>query len=201
VQPGHLPMTNLSEHDLGSDGVAYLRKYLNWGGLAEKALTLLLSHGRTFALLPQGTSLERARKFDVGGLSITSASKSYLARRFLGCPPANCEGTLIVQDTVAQANDLNISKSNEDKFFYENRIYYFLNAADFSEQSIADVIRGSRGFWVVGFLVACRVNREGILDQEVGEPTFADLANNIREVFVSAYDGESFVMWVPDPSV
>jgi hypothetical protein len=149
-------------------------------------------------LLPQGTSLERAKQFDTGGLPITSASQRYLARHFLEDFSANQESALIVQDTVSQPNDLGMRRSNEDKFFYENRVYYFLNSSDFSEQSVADVIRSSRGFWVIGFLVGGRVNREEALNQQVEELAFAGFGANIREVFVSAYDGESFVMWVPN---
>jgi hypothetical protein len=72
---------NLELVYLHRDGVAYVEACLKQGtGLCAQVLRLPLINGETFAPLPKGTTLNRAKSFDTGGLLTRRSANQWLAQ-------------------------------------------------------------------------------------------------------------------------
>lgn len=191
-------MSRLTEMELGKDGLGYVESCLKgWEGLSEMALHLPLGHGKTIALLPPGTPIGRARNFHVGGLGIGTEEVRWLTEHLLSLRTRHPDSAVIIQDTTALSGDKCIQDAADRKFFHKSHVYYFLNSDSFNEREIEDIIYTSAGVNVVGFFIKCRVDEATVLDREVDDATFSFLSERIEEVFVSAYDRESLVIWSP----
>ena len=190
-------MTRIIEMDLGEAGLRFVEKSLTkWGGLAGAAVHLPIRQGRAVALVPEGTSLSQATEFRSGYLGNTSAVDDALVRHILSrCYPGS---SLVVQD-CAQSTDSDIIERYADdlKFFYESFVYWFVNINRFDKELIMEPIYSARIYEPLAFYLSCPVDQERFFNREVSAAVISDFARHIKEIIISAYDKESFVIWQP----
>jgi hypothetical protein len=92
-------MTDLKIISLGVDGFDYVKACLRQGtGLCDKILRCTLTDGETFAPVPEGTSLARAKSFSAGGLISRRTSLAWFAIYIKNLRKIEENGTLIFQD-------------------------------------------------------------------------------------------------------
>jgi hypothetical protein len=182
--------------DLGEEGRNYVVENLNGWDSVTKNLSAQFANGRAFALLPEDTSLARATDFRTGGLLLGLKPSRWIAQRCFASRRANKNCALLVEDTIARRGDPNIAVETANKFFLNTRVFYFLNAEDFADKSIIDILHVSRGFDVIGFLSKMTLDRAPLLNQEISPGLLTTVVQNIQEIYISAYDGESFVLWI-----
>jgi hypothetical protein len=194
-------MTKIIALDVGQAGFHYIETALSaHDGLAEKACALPIRRGRVVALVPEGTSLERATEFRYGDLTRDGASlDAALTGQILSLGRPSQDSALIVQDPVSHSTyPYIVDQCAEDgKFFYRSTVYWVLNGPDFDQESITDTISLSRGFTTLTFYVRCRVDLQRFMNREVSAEVIADFASHIEAILISAYDDESSVIWRP----
>src|SRR5258706_11766247 len=100
---------NLTPIELQDDGLKYVQESLeDWGSLAGKHLPFSLSEGRAFALLPEGTSIARAKEFTTGGLLLGLRDSRWIAQRYFAFRRATRNSVIFVEDAVARPTDPSI---------------------------------------------------------------------------------------------
>jgi hypothetical protein len=83
-------------------------------------------------------------------------------------------------------------------FFHQNVVYYYVNGHDFNEHSVERVLYRKPGsHFVYAFLLKCGIN-DAIQKQDIPVSTYQTILDNIEEVLIKVYDGESFLIWTPN---
>src|SRR5690242_14066961 len=174
------------------DGIRYVEACLRQGmGISSKILQLGLDNGEVYAALPEGTSLERATSFDVGGLMSRRDAIAWFAEHVDNLWRIEGTGTLVIQDVWVRSNAPAVQMSTVKKFFNDTEVYYFLEKGDCEWPSINAAIGA-----VVSFLFIATFSRYPIRSDDlpadgiVTESVVDEIARAAREVFVSAYDQE-----------
>ena len=181
---------------VGRDGLLYVKYCLEkWGGLAEKATNLPILEGRAAAILPKDTTLARAILFEIGDINIDGVDTKCLAEHFLNVSKTYKYSSIIIEDTVALSTDEAINKIGCKKFFHNIKVYCHITSEQFSVDSISDLLCASRGFVIIGFFIKEHIDDGLVLNLGVDSDVLCSMGREIQEIFVSAYDGESFVIW------
>ena len=190
-------MKHLQEIILGRDGIEYVRRRLRKGtGLCSSVLNMSYSGGVAFAPLPEGTSLERAKVFNTGGIT----SRPRAAEWFVGHIHSiykNTIGVSLIFQDVWSSSDFRVIKTSDDKKFMNNtNAYYFLEKNEINLRLIDRLIGAvSRGLFIA-FFSRFRIHKsEFSIDNIVSDEVINILAYYVQEIFVGAYDQEGLVIW------
>jgi len=186
-------MKTIAEIELGKDGLVYVEKILKgWSMFAENIPSEYLRNGRVFAIVPQGTSLDRAKKLECGGIGMENSVVNWLSEHLLS---NKCnDAALVIENTAARSEDKSVKCSSHLKFFYHKWIYNFCNTSNFSDASIKETFFAQRGFMDISFYISTSVDESRVLNKEVDEFTVKSFIEHIEEIFLGAYDGESLVV-------
>jgi hypothetical protein len=76
-------------------------------------------------------------------------------------------------------------------------VYYYVNSSDYTDQSIQNAFRACRGFYVFGFVIEGNIERRNDRGVVVTTKELDLYAAKIRNILVSAYDGEGYLIWTP----
>lgn len=190
-------LKQLKQQSLGESGIAFLSDKLKGTGMIGKLPDLLLEEGLCFAVVPQAISAERARQFDVGGLMDMSEGQNWLASHALSVLSRRQEGTLIFQDVWgARSYDPGVRTKTSKMFFNQSDVYYFVEAKNANEHSILAAMREIRGFLLVGVFTEKQVVADQLPADGLVADDFIDAITRMTsEIYLSAYDQESFVVW------
>jgi len=154
------------------------------------------SGGVTFAPLPEGTSLKRAKEFNKGGLMSRSNTAEWFAEHIQTIYKNTIGGTLIFQDVWSSSEFRTVKISNEKKFINNTNAYYFLERNEINERSINRLIGGVSKYLFIAFFSPFRIHKkEFSTDNIVSDDVINMLAYYIKEVFVGAYDQDGLVVW------
>jgi hypothetical protein len=190
----YFPDTKLTEMSLGREGIAYIDSCLRGEtGLCAKIAETSFHNGATFAPLPDGTSLDRAWKFNTGGLLSRQQANAWLADYVQSSRVGADGGCLVFQDVWARSSDPGIALP--DAFFQGTNVYYCLekNAVDLS--SVSRIFRQIRSFFQIAMYCEYPPDENVSNSRFVDETVIADLARKTVRIFAGAYDQEGFVVW------
>jgi hypothetical protein len=188
---------NLELVYLHRDGLAYVEECLRQGtGLCAEVLRLPLINGETFAPLPKGTTLNRAKSFDTGGLLTRRNVNWWLARHVQLLWQSEAIGTLVVQDIWAKSSDRVVVESGMDKFYCNENVYYFISGMNADFRSVQSIGRAVTSFLFVAFFSGINIQHDTLPSNHLVEEHFiVETARSTKEVFVGAYDQEGLVVW------
>jgi hypothetical protein len=89
----------------------------------------------------------------------------------------------------------------EPKFFHNKFVNYFVESRKANEASVAEAVGAVASFLLVGAFVHYPLTAAQLpADLTVGDTLLRDLAANTTELYVSAYDRESYVIWRRSPA-
>jgi hypothetical protein len=187
-------MSELVEVRLGVVGLAYVETCLRQGtGLCSKVLERGLTDGTVIAPLPPSTSSIRAASFDTGGILSRKSSIAWFEQhlREFAITEPNC--VLVVQDVWAKPTDPALQKKRVNSFTNGNEVYYFSYLSSFENELFGQIIRQVSSYLVVAFLSRARISFTA--GSEVDLSLIEEISRSVKEVVVSAYDQEGFVLW------
>jgi hypothetical protein len=185
--------------DLGAGGAAWVRSSLRQGRSMSAAVLagVDLPAGRTVAVVPEGTSPERAAALATGGLTSVwdagDALEDVLAE-LVGAGPA----TLVVEDAHALATDAWVSGRHHDTVATVGDVVVHWLALP-AEPGVAGrfVLRKGGGYPTNAFLVAAPPGDLGLSAMATPDGLPAAVAARTVAVVTAAYDAESVVVWWP----
>jgi hypothetical protein len=183
--------------DLGTEGISYVKTSLQQGsGLCAEVLQLPLANGGSFAPLPRHTTVERAKKFDIGGVTSRRDSLAWLADHVQSLWQAATIGTLVIQDIWAKPSDPPVYVSAFDKFVDGENIYYFIDGSNAEFRCIQGAARAVTSYLFVAFLSRISFANNALPhDRFLPRSLIGEIARATEEIFVGAYDQEGLVVW------
>lgn len=193
-------MQGFVQLDVTSGGRTYVEHVLQGvNGLCEVALPAILQEGRIVAIVPEGTLYERALQFKVGGLCSRSVWSWWLAPYLSEMLTSLTAEAVVFQDLWTDRGDV---KEHSPPYFITNglgAIHYFVTG---SQSVSSDLERVDRS--TISYMTAVLVVDHCDLDctvqsQEVDDSGLLHLAQCVSEMFIPAYDNESYVWWQRKP--
>jgi hypothetical protein len=107
------------------------------------------------------------------------------------CSP---NGTLVIQDIWAKSSDPPLRHSSSKKFFQDGNVYFFCERDD--ADSIQQTIRAVTSYLFIAFFSGHSMSSQMLpLHHVVSKNVIDEIARNMQEIFVSAYDQEGLVVW------
>jgi hypothetical protein len=148
--------------------------------------------------LPAHVTLERALQFEAGGVMFGGEQFDWVKDHMLSFCARGKQNLLIFEDQVWRRGDKGISDISSNMFYYDNEVYYYIECGVVSGDKIVSASREVKSFLSISFLV----NAHGLLLQrgrtiEIRE--LDEIAANVSEILVSAYDQEGVVVWSRTP--
>jgi hypothetical protein len=108
----------------------------------------------------------------------------------------NEEMTLVLQDVWAKPNDPTAQRSAHRRFFTDSDVYYFFDSKNLISGEVQNAISSMASYLFIAFLSRFALRSSELPpDHIVDDNLIEQLAHNIQEVFVGAYDQEGLVMW------
>lgn len=192
-------MTALQKLSLEDAGLKYIESSLDNGGkgLCLKLLGLPLAQGSTYTIVPEDIDIDRAYQFETGG-HFNIDIKSWLAEHVIKLSSANAMGTLIFQDVWgAKPEDSGFKKIRRSKmFFNQTDVYHFVEANNITKHYIVRAMEEIASYLLIGMFVNVPVTAAKLsADRFVDDKFIENLARHTQEIYVSAYDQESIVVW------
>jgi hypothetical protein len=190
----NLPGTPLIEMSLGREGLAYVDYCLRGEtGLCGKVAETSLHGGTTFALVPEGTSLERAWQFKTGGLLSRRQADAWLADYVRSSRVGANAGCLVFQDVWEKPKD--VRGAHPNAFLQGDSVYYWLAKNAINVSSVSKMFREIISFQNVAMYCEYVPDESASNSRFVDETVIAELARTTVRVFAGAYDQEGFVVW------
>jgi hypothetical protein len=95
------------------------------------------------------------------------------------------------------SSDSPLRHSNAHSFAADSGIYRWLSSENVVESAIGDAMRNMISFWYVGAFVQPSPDQvpSAQNDKTLNEQIIGSVADRIVEIFVPAYDHESFLIW------
>lgn len=187
-----LDLTDLVETPLGAAGVSFIRDVLDGEtGLAGALAQLDFGKGETFAYLPRGMPREEVMAFQHGHLIGFEHAYDWIARRnFLRSEP----NTIIIHDQWMSGSNFQLLKLMPFELRTPAERYFVLHGRSMTRECLDTACHVPTTNFIGA---AVNLSGEAVWTLlQAGDPdSLRVIIDNTREIFINAYDEESFVLW------
>lgn len=139
-------------------------------------------------------------EFSHGDVLGTTASREYLGHLLVKGELGPADAVLI-EDDVMRKGDPWIAKIEPPSAFIGDRVLHWADLGKGIDSVLEVIHRGAFGYPLNAFLVTKSSTDLGLVDgKEAPEPLAQKVVSSLTAVIVSAFDNESFLIWLPDSS-
>jgi hypothetical protein len=175
--------------DLGETGLAYVIAQMQAGKTlsALVAERIQASDCMVWTRAPAGTSDERILSLRSGGQFYDPTGLSYFYGYIAKIMNDTPGSVLVAEDAVGYRTDPAIERNPHGRFFVGDEVYSFATTP--SVEEVFDAIDKSTNAWVLSAFVGIPGRPPARIESEA---YLQELANTVRLVITSAYDGEGY---------
>jgi hypothetical protein len=185
--------------------------YVSWclakqPGLAGRVQALgLLAAGEAVAVVPDGTTIERAHAFETGGLALEELTTAdlpepdrmyFLAHMLQAYVAATPSATVLIQDVSGSSANPRYQEATEAKFEHEDCPYFIIDHQNITADELRWAFRGTVSWYVAALVCDVAVPQEVLASHQASDGVIDDLAQHVVQVICNAYDQDSFVIWL-----
>lgn len=187
-------MTDLCEIPIGEPGRVFMSIILGRNrGLCATMDPEVRQSGSAYAILPANTSFARAQEFETGGLITNQSRAQWLKQRLTNYSIQRRSGIVLFQDVWAERGNFASRPLKNQILIRKDEVYVWEEFGGAQQPRIDYLMRSLRSFLIVGVLVT---DPKVVEEIKNGAENLEEIAAAAIEAYVSAYDDESFVMWV-----
>jgi hypothetical protein len=188
---------------------------INQLSLGAKTLSINVSqlpirNGRVFSFAPQALSDDLLYKFESGDLNekIITTSNSHLvpvendSRIVLTniiCEYLNADADnyCVIEEPIAMPSDAWVLKSGINYVYIGDEMYYFLDISNCDKNTVEKLIKIGEAYYFLCVLGKLNIDLhpDTTIKGEINSELIQLMAANIDRLFVTAYDGEGYLMW------
>jgi hypothetical protein len=186
--------------DISSRSIAQayiLETFGDVSGLASYILRTADNQLQLSALVPVGTTLDRALNFRHGGLCKSSEAQNWLFRRLEKMKKDHPYGTFLVQDIWNGSVDhlTLLEQSQHQTFRFDADTYFWLDRDKFNSSQLKIALQSTLSLQRIAAFSESKFDAALVKsDFTVDKVIYDNLVSKIREFYLSAYDDESFLM-------
>jgi hypothetical protein len=193
-------MLELSDVKKKSAVIEYLDAYIgDTPGIAAMLMDRIKFNPSIKALVPIGTDPERILKFEQGGLTQTSTIYDWICNRLklLSGLEISKPGTFVSQDVwMFKADYLpHLSRRKTNVFFFDEKPYSWIPCSNPTIEIVTSLLNAPSNFMVLYAYSAHALESNTLKSgTDISGAEMELLTKGIREYYISAYDGESFIV-------
>jgi hypothetical protein len=190
-------VSNIKKFQLTTKAIAYIRECLTDGQkiLSRSLQELPVERGNIIAFLPDDSSPFLRMEFHTGGITSLRETKKPLIEFIANFLDKGRNCYLILENALALPSDGWLKKKQLSVFFCENTVCHFLKSGYNAPNTISDLIREADTAYLTVGILTCAEDIEIQVRQEVSPESLEILVKRAEHILVSAYDGESFLIW------
>lgn len=197
-----------------SEGFSYLRERLDYSGktLAKYVMTLPLEKGKLYAIVPEETPYEVLNKFESG--VIYPFDRSLLLNGPVLVPVQNDSRPVVInwvsehinnskehccifEEPLAYPSDTWVIKSGIEYVHIDKEMYYFFDQGNYSKEKFEEAFNISEAYYFLCILSSLEPNEHAVITpfKEIDPEILKKIVDNLTCFYISAYDGEGYLMW------
>ncbi len=191
----------LIEIELGGKGLEYVRGICgDISGICSRLCRIESKNLTITGLVPQGTSKSRAEQLNAGGLVSPHIAWDWLANQTNELSSKQQPVMLLAQDIWMQATDKynRLNAPDIERFSYLGCPYHFLNSQPLQVDDVQCLVQSLTSIHTV--LAISHYHLELASDESIPaiyDTTFDEVWKRISQIFIDAYDQESFLVLRP----
>ena len=213
-------MNILKKYELGLQGSAYIKETIpQRSTLWTYALKFCdLDKGKVFTYLPEGMDRKQLEEFKYGGklprnLKDRVFYKQEDGRQMVMEPKSNTDEFIssivesfiqndkskicIFEDTLAKSSDPCINKIKTPYWTYDDKVFHFFHGENKRDLSVMDVLNSANSSYLVWGAITSLNEQDDLVigKRDLEEDDLIKFAKGVEKIIVSAYDGESYLIW------
>lgn len=213
-------MIIFKKYDLGSKGLIYIKKIISQEGIfGEHILKCCdFDKGNVSTHLPEGMSLSILEDFKHGGKlpripkgqiifkqedggQIKMEPKSNLDEFFSSIIESFVQNDkskiCIFEDILAKSSDPCIKEMKTPYWTYNDRVFHFFPGEKKRDLSAMDVLNSAKNSYLVWGAITSLNEQDDLVmgKRDLEEDDLIKFAKGVEKIIVSAYDGESYLIW------
>lgn len=190
----------LQSFDLGSEGIKYIRSRLvNNKALSTRLQGIPLEEGTVITHLPLKVEQKKIFDFSCGGLNKLGGQNEFLYRKIYEYLSQDEDESfskyVIFEDQEADPDDKWIKREEPNYFYLGKDLYHFISDKEVKIDEIKRSMSLAYSHSLLGIMTALEHEYPLNKSQEVSDLVIRKLANNVKIIFVNAYDGEGYLIW------
>jgi len=162
-------------------------------GLCSEMIQSVQQTGAAYGIVPEGTSVSQAQQFYTGHLITGQSRSQWLTRHVRNKTLEGKRGMILIQDLFCGPDDHNKHPPQTNSFLSLGQFYFW---EEFGPKQLPDLQllldQPTIPDGLAAFLVEDPELSASLL---AGQTSLGYAAELITEIYVPAYDDESFVMW------
>jgi hypothetical protein len=186
----------ISEIKMTNEAMDFVIKELSQSKSLSDHIMKVLREKRIeiYALVPANIVNQRLYAFETGGLGHTNSREYFLftLEKFI---MGNNYGIIIFDDWIKNKNDPYFKNHEiENMITYRDEVYFYVKDAPRANELILSSRRSLSGYPTLIYLINVKekfLNHN--LTKQLSKNDIKFLSKNIQEIFVSAYDNESYL--------
>jgi len=186
----------ISEEKINNKAIDFIIQELKGGNSFSKFIlqNILNKKFDIYSLIPQDIDKQKYYAFNEGGLGETNIEEyfiSYLEKLLKN----NNNLILIFEDPVVKKNDPFLKRSGLKNFFtFNDEVYFFTKSSDANNKHILEILKIIHGYPLIIYLLTIEEKLYSELKRGyIEENNLSLMTNYILEIYVGAYDNESFL--------
>src|SRR5262249_13814010 len=149
------------------------------------------------ALVPVGTTLNRALEFEHGGLISARGVRDWIVQHIVHLCQTTPDSTVLFEDKWGgRKGEKAVMAGTETQSFHDKVVNYFVEGRKANAASVAKAASAAASFLLVGAFTRYPLAAAQLpTDLTIDDAVMRDLAANTVELYVSSYDRESYLIW------
>lgn len=194
---------------LGACALEHIRTHLQLGNTLSKQLmhTLNFATGEIFTLMPRNANEKFKTIFNEGGLfgiyNEFVPNLNHMLSELIFEYIKKTHGIVILENVLAKPSDPVLTEK-EDLYVssknYGSEVYHVFDKKIRNQKIILETINRAANSWQCVGCFSSEMTVKNIDGKVLSNVQFEQIVENIKGLFVGAYDGESFIFWVPPGS-
>ncbi len=181
----------------GDEPVAWLRESLEQGAaISQHVLPLVESkHGRFSVLVPRNVKHEALSNLREGGVASTKLVDIALGAQLEKFSKAG-NNLLYVEDEFREVGNAWLEKMQSNYLIFDTRVVHWADLSMMNGlQAVSFIQKASHGYPLNAFVASVRADTPDAQRHATAGTLAVEIAAATRVVIVSAFDGETFLLW------
>lgn len=107
--------------------------------------------------------------------------------------------SVLVEDELRRRNDPHVAAEGQPAAFIEDRVIHWCDLSKGATAAVDAIVQGAWGYPTNAFVLAKSSGELGLMDRkDAPKDLVENVLSSLRGVVVSAFDDESYLIWVPD---
>jgi len=185
---------------LNQNALNYVKSSLENGkDISKKILYKISKHSvKIWAMFPKHDFMHSLYDFESGGIGKVDETEKFLVEIVSDYLKKSPNNLFIIEDSLAKKGDEFLEKTTVNYFTFNDNVYFFILGDEMDSKQVHKMLKIANRYPFISFLTKVnKMNKANFksdnLKLEINEYILDNIVKNIEEIFIGAYDEESYL--------